>query len=162
MLEEVRAELGLREGDAYAVSSKTGAGVAALKDALAAAMPPKIVPASYEKLLKQLRAMAGKSPFVMAEDAQMLAMSNTVSYVSYNWCTRCIWSICPMRNPSTSLLATTSSSFTLVSPRGVHYAGGHVLRRDGTRGTERAVGAGRAVLLGLHERRQALRGARGE
>ena len=80
MLEKVRAQLGLREGDAYAVSSKTGVGVDALKQALAAAMPPKAVPVSYEKLLHQLRAMAGESPFVMAEDAQTLAMSDKVSY----------------------------------------------------------------------------------
>ena len=74
----MRAQLGLGEGDAYGVSSKTGAGVEALKEALADAMPPKVVPASYEKLLERLRDLAGKSPFVMAEDAQMLALSEEV------------------------------------------------------------------------------------
>ena len=67
----------------FAVSSKTGAGIEALKAALAKMVPTKAVPSSYEKLLKQLRVQSGraKSPFLMAEDAQLLGLSSKVCFV---------------------------------------------------------------------------------
>ena len=78
VLESVRVELGLGKDDVFAISSKTGAGVAVLKKALADSIPPTVVPASYEKLLQRLRAMAGDSPFVGADDAQVIALSDEV------------------------------------------------------------------------------------
>lgn len=58
----------------FAISAKTGAGIAELKSALVNMVPAKVVPSSYEKLLDKLRSLSHRDqPFVMAEKAQQLA-----------------------------------------------------------------------------------------
>ena len=64
----------------FVVSSKTGSGVEELKNALQEMVPTEVVPASYERLLAELRSRskATKSPYVMAEEAQFLGLSERV------------------------------------------------------------------------------------
>ena len=64
----------------FVVSSKTGSGVEELKTALQEMVPTEVVPASYERLLAELRSRskATKSPYVMAEEAQLLGLSKRV------------------------------------------------------------------------------------
>ena len=76
-ISHLNAESKLKIKQGFVVSSKTGAGIEALKEALVGMVPPKAVPSSYEKLLKQIRLQSARaeSPFLMAEDALLLGLS---------------------------------------------------------------------------------------
>ena len=82
-ISHINAESKLKIKQGFAVSSKTGAGIEALKAALVGMVPPKAVPSSYEKLLRRIRLQSAKaeSPFLMAEDAQLLGLSRKVCFV---------------------------------------------------------------------------------
>ena len=79
-ISHINAESKLKIAHGFAVSSKTGAGIEDLKVGLAGMVPTKAVPSSYEKLLKQIRLQSARaeSPFLMAEDAQLLGLSRKV------------------------------------------------------------------------------------
>ena len=62
----------------FAISCKTDFGIDKLKEALDSIVPKEAVPSSYEKLLKRLNAEPG-TPFLMADHAQQLALSEQVS-----------------------------------------------------------------------------------
>ena len=80
VISQLNSDSQLKIAEGFVVSSKTGAGIEQLKTALERMVPAQVVPSSYEKLLTELRSQstATKNPFVMAEDAQLLARSKNV------------------------------------------------------------------------------------
>lgn len=80
VISQLNSHSKLKIAEGFAVSSKTGAGIEKLKVALERMVPAQVVPSSYEKLLTELRSQstATKNPYVMAEDAQLLARSEKV------------------------------------------------------------------------------------
>ena len=80
VISQLNSESKLKIKEGFAVSSKSGSGIDALKTALKEMVPTRVVPSSYEKLLVKLRSHSTEieSPFLMAEDVQLLARSKEV------------------------------------------------------------------------------------
>jgi len=79
-LRTLATSVGLDPAKAFALSSKTGAGVSELKQALASLVPEAVVPASHERLHAALRSEAAELglPYVLAERAQELGLGAAV------------------------------------------------------------------------------------
>ena len=86
VISQLNSHSKLQIAEGFVVSSKTGAGIEKLKAALERMVPAQVVPSSYEKLLTELRSQstATKNPFLMAEDAQLLARSKNVRSYTKN------------------------------------------------------------------------------